>query len=786
MEGFIHLIDAKDEFKEEVGKGLLRPLETSTNLYRISTLRSKVENLISTLKLALRAYPESFYREELPKFSLIDAEAFADSIERATAPLSEAALEKIRNEYGDKLCKLEALLRVVEALESAKAKIAETSTTAVFVGWIPKNSLQRLSKVVEESTNGQGVVRYEEPQIHFEEPVSRESEKGEREVSTLRFYIPKKHLDDVVYALTGIYHQVVDLREFMQAEFKEKVKPLEPSPKLFRLSSLSSRLDVVLSSLGLSVPKDIKPVSTPLRGEEIEEMEAFLSPIEGEVFSITSKLEGIKRSMDAASKIESEVSTIVLPQVPSTEMLLRDVKGPIRSVVLQLTDETAKLHAYLNKIRAEKGDQLVELKRKVEGARLVEEEKLKMLSTDSFIVFQVSVSKEDVEKLISRIKDATGGSFLLKEAELPRKFKAKKEVEEKHREEVKVPTLMDNPWWTKVYENIVRGFGILNYREIDPTIIWYFTFPLFFGIMFCDMGHGLVLLILSSILYHFKRKGIKGGETTNYIIQGSPILLAGAISSTFFGFLFGEFFGYIEDPVSLGHLLSGFFESEAVKSVRASVLGLLGLSGSYHFHLMDPNGARALLKLSIYIAIFHISLGLIISIVNKVRLKEYKEAIVGPGLWLWLYLSGSIAFITMGRNIFNAVFSDMMIGFVFIWLPFIVMIVARSLHLGMIDGFSESLDSFIASLSNTISYARLFAFAMIHGIITSIFTMVDRGLMDMVGVPLYIGAIAGTLFFVFFEIIFVFLQALRLHWVEHGLKFLVADGVRFQPFTIEK
>ncbi|MEM4425843.1 MAG: V-type ATPase 116kDa subunit family protein, partial [Candidatus Nezhaarchaeales archaeon] len=102
---------------------------------------------------------------------------------------------------------------------------------------------------------------------------------------------------------------------------------------------------------------------------------------------------------------------------------------------------------------------------------------------------------------------------------------------------------------------------------------------------------------------------------------------------------------------------------------------------------------------------------------------------------------------------------------------------------GLSDGLSESLDNFIASLSNTISYARLFAFALVHAVLSHVFLSIDEGLYAMIGVP-FIGAIAGTIFFVFFEIIFVFFQALRLHWVEHGTKFLITNGTPFQPFAI--
>ncbi|MCS7140292.1 MAG: hypothetical protein N3F04_02725 [Candidatus Nezhaarchaeota archaeon] len=783
-EGILHLIDAREELAEEIAKRLVKPLETSATLYRISTLISKVEKLISTLKLTPKGLLEDICEDDISKFSLPDSEALVDFIDRLIASADESTMEKVRKEHGEQLLKLLPLLKVLESIESAKAKMVETATTAVFVGWVPKSHLEHFTSIVQRSSNGNSVIKYEEAVPHIKERHLEKVEETRHEILNLRFYIPKEHVDEVVYALSEVDHSIIDLREIAYSEFKEKVKPFEPSPKLFKISSLSSRLDVLLSSLGITPPSDIAPLNRPLPEEEINGIDSSVSIIESEVFSLVSRLESIKKSMETTSKIESEVSTIALPRIPSTESMISDVRGTLKSVMLQLSDEVTKIHQSLDKIKSEKGNQLVEFKRIIEGARIVEEKKLKMLMTDNVAILQLTVFKENKGKLLAVIEKATNNNFVCKEVGPPKKIKTVKKMKEEQRQELKVPSLMRNPSWARVYEGLVRSFGILNYREIDPSIIWFFTFPVFFGIMFPDVGHGLVLLFFSLLLYYFKRKyhsSIKDGGIISYVLQGAPLLIASAITSIFFGLLFGEFFG---NPHSSGYPLPNVLDNTTINNFRAVALKALGLSTSYHFHLMEPEGAKALLKLSLYIAIIHISLGLVFSIINKIRLREYKEAIIGPGLWLWLYLSAATAFILYGGRIINIVFTDIVQSIIFIWLPFTVMVIARMIFIGPIDGLSESLDSFIASLSNTISYSRLFAFAITHVVLAHVFVLIDAGLQSMIGVP-FIGIVSGTVFFVFFEIVFVFLQALRLHWVEHGLKFLVANGTPFQPFVFK-
>lgn len=785
-EGFLHLTDVKEDFPEEVTKGVLRPFDVSSQLYRISSLISRLEKISSTLKLPSQHSIEGLNEEEVLSISLLDSEAYVDVLEKMVSSGNELIMEQVRKEHGEKIYKLISSLKVLEALESAKTKAAETATAAVFSGWVPRDLLNSLIKVVENASNGHYVVKYEEPKFHKKAHPFEKLEEEKRELISLRFYIAKDYVDDVLYALSNVEHSVTDLRGLSYEEFEGKVKPLELPSSLFKLSSLSSRLDVLLSMLGLRSPENIKPTDKPLRDKEIDEIDLMVSTIEKKVFSLFSRLEEIRKVMEVASKFESDVIILATPQAPLAETIVHDIKGAIRSVMLQLSDENIKIHTLLDEIRRENGNQLIEFKKLVEGARIVEEKRLRMVATDKVAILQITVAKEDVEKAISIVKEASHNNFTYREVGLPTKVKVKKEVSIKVPHEAKVPSLMRNPRWAKAYEGLVRGLGSLNYREIDPTVVWFFSFPILFGLMFPDVGHGLVLLMLSIPLYYFKMKGYKGGELTNYIIQGAPILIACSITSIVFGLAFGEFFGKLDPDPNHYHPLKLInfdpLNSGPLATFRELLLSIMGLPQK--FNVLETEGAKALIKLSIYIAILHITLGLAFSVINKIRLGEYKEAVIGPGLWLWLYLSAATAFIMHRSKLINAVIEGSLDTIILIWLPFLIMITVRAIFMGLLDGLSESLDSFIASLSNTISYARLFAFAIIHAVLSHVFLSIDEGLYAIIGVP-FIGVMAGTMFFVFFEIVFVFFQALRLHWVEHGTKFLIADGIPFQPFTIK-
>jgi V-type H+-transporting ATPase subunit a len=50
---------------------------------------------------------------------------------------------------------------------------------------------------------------------------------------------------------------------------------------------------------------------------------------------------------------------------------------------------------------------------------------------------------------------------------------------------------------------ITDTYGIPNYKEVNPTFFGMITFPLEFGIMFGDIGHGGMILAGALLLMMF-------------------------------------------------------------------------------------------------------------------------------------------------------------------------------------------------------------------------------------------------------------------------------------------
>jgi V/A-type H+-transporting ATPase subunit I len=81
-------------------------------------------------------------------------------------------------------------------------------------------------------------------------------------------------------------------------------------------------------------------------------------------------------------------------------------------------------------------------------------------------------------------------------------------------------------------------YGLPSYKGIDVTSFVAVTYTLIFGIMFGDLGQGLVLALCGLVILKWKK------------IQFGKLLFICGMSSMFFGLMFGSFFGFEEflDP----------------------------------------------------------------------------------------------------------------------------------------------------------------------------------------------------------------------------------------------
>jgi len=177
------------------------------------------------------------------------------------------------------------------------------------------------------------------------------------------------------------------------------------------------------------------------------------------------------------------------------------------------------------------------------------------------------------------------------------------------------PVIQDNPGVVKPFEALVEIINRPQYDELDPTFIFFLTFPAFFGFMIGDLGYGLLYMGLGYWL-------TQSFDSDVLRSLGGVGLLAGGFTAVF-GILYGEIFGLHQ----LGEILW-----DGHPPIHK------GLQPHYVYY------AYAWLLVSVIAGVAHLVLGRVFDFVNNLS-HGFREAfmesgswiILTIGMWLWVF-----------------------------------------------------------------------------------------------------------------------------------------------------
>ncbi|MHA2230877.1 MAG: V-type ATP synthase subunit I [Candidatus Hodarchaeales archaeon] len=381
------------------------------------------------------------------------------------------------------------------------------------------------------------------------------------------------------------------------------------------------------------------------------------------------------------------------------------------------------------------------------------------------------------------------------------------------------PTELVHGGLVKPYEELVHAFGTPGYNEWDPSTFMAITFGIIFGIMFGDIVHGFLLMLLGIACLPLKAsenpEGL-GDEVKGYLSNGAQILIVCGFFSLVFGILFGSAFGFHGHEIKTMKFLGGDelgLEPLWFVPANEDVTTLYGVSGN------DSNGIFLLLELALLVGMIHISSGLIMNIIIHVKHGHTGHAVFLPGCMLTLYAAAILLLFSYQTDFFKwfsfekGTFNAALLGGPALEfdIPIALLISGPFLLLPLVlsfgyfskqglDGISEVIDYTLSLLGNTVSYARIFALFLVHGILSTlpVILMSNFGLV-LIPVAEYethdgeeitvglLGLLLGTLVVLTFETMISFLQTLRLHWVEWFSKVgYQGTGTRFQPFKAKR
>ena len=292
----------------------------------------------------------------------------------------------------------------------------------------------------------------------------------------------------------------------------------------------------------------------------------------------------------------------------------------------------------------------------------------------------------------------------------------------------KIPVNMRQPGWAKPFQFILEMFGTPDSNEIDASKLLPIIVPLLFGYMFPDVGHGLMLILLSAILYRHWPAG--------------RILIPCGLSAMMFGWVFGEVFGleWVLDPLWIRPLEQPL-EVLLAPLVLGAGLILLGLLF---------NGAQELWR------------------------GEARKWLLSEAAVLVLYVS-VLTGLFVPQFLWVAVFA-------IFWFLLGQLLAVTSEHLvHLVRGLGLLLLNIIELSMHTLSFLRVGAFALAHAALsTAIIRMTDGISNEVLHILLLV---LGHTFIVTIEGLVAFVQTTRLVLFEFFVRFLRAEGRMFRPIT---
>ncbi|OQV20904.1 V-type proton ATPase 116 kDa subunit a isoform 4 [Hypsibius exemplaris] len=109
------------------------------------------------------------------------------------------------------------------------------------------------------------------------------------------------------------------------------------------------------------------------------------------------------------------------------------------------------------------------------------------------------------------------------------------------------PTYNKTSEFTRGFQKVVDAYGIPTYKEVNPACFTTTTFPFLFGVMFGDVGHGTIMMLMALFMVIFQKfimeRNIHKSEMLGMLFDGRYIILLMGFFSIYAGFIYNDAFG---------------------------------------------------------------------------------------------------------------------------------------------------------------------------------------------------------------------------------------------------
>ena len=350
----------------------------------------------------------------------------------------------------------------------------------------------------------------------------------------------EKMVDEIAKKAPGI----IDAPAKLLKEQEEYKKEISDYTTLKETLEVVKKLNVDLTGFGL-----MKQFYTNLfivQTKDIDEIKRTLDNVTINQYPLNTKEESalmiiadvanlekilkVMRSFNANPfSIPENVEQVPTKAYATAELKIKEFEEKHKKVTKEIAKMIAKIRQDILTLheRASVAKDVLELLRKPGG-------------TKNFAVVQGYIPK----KMEKKFKDTTGKWMSIVEDVSDPELSKKR------------PTLFDNKIFVRTFEVITQSQGIPKKGEADPTPMIALMWPIFYGLMFADVGHGLLLMGMG-LIFKLKGQGNLSRWGMLIAISGAAAAIAGVGTGEAFGYhinYFDPWKGLLEEGLSLIHI----------------------------------------------------------------------------------------------------------------------------------------------------------------------------------------------------------------------------------------
>lgn len=466
-----------------------------------------------------------------------------------------------------------------------------------------------------------------------------------------------------------------------------------------------------------------------------------------------------------------------MPQNPSEASSLAKAK------VKELETRTKQLDKELEKIKQSILTKLLSLQEAARVAKDVLEITRKPGGTKNFAVIEGYIPQEMERKFKKLTSDYVS---IIEDVNLT----VDSHQGERGKQEP-LPTLITNKKYTRNFQVITETQGLPRYGEVDPTPIIAFVWPTFYGLMFADLGHGLLLFGLG-MLFRYRGNGRLRVWGTLIAASGLAAAIGGLGTGEMFGFHFDEI--AILEPVAHALPFVGLLSvseltfDQVLKILEVSVaIGVIHLLMAFFLRLratwkqgnklmVYTHDIPAIIQYLAVVSLILAAIGAQYDIIGMFLSWDHNE----PVPWLTVLFGDWVTVNLVAKAMPPVIIACIAVA--------IIGGMKEQKHAiaqgrepeggGLVGIVVETMMvRTIEMLANTISYSRLGIMLLVHSalLVTVINSYEQSGSLAIL--------IGGNIGIMMIEGLIVYIQTIRLHLYEWFPKWYKSDGVQFKKLV---